>query len=160
MIQIGFLTEEALDEVLALERICFPDDPWSRMSFENELTNPLSVFLTATDDATGSVIGYGGVWLMYDAGNITNIAIHPDYRREGIAARLLTLLTDICMDKGMETITLEVRESNLPARKLYETSGFSVCGLRKKYYQGKEDALIMTKELLEEKESDYANISN
>lgn len=160
MIQIGFLTEETLDEVLALEQICFPNDPWGRLSFENELSNPLSVFLIATDDTTGSVIGYGGIWLMYDAGNITNIAIHPNYRREGIAAKLLALLTDICVEKGMETITLEVRESNLPARKLYEASGFSVCGLRKKYYQGKEDALIMTKELSEEKESNYANFSN
>lgn len=147
MIQIGILTEDLLDEVISLEQICFPDDPWGRLSFENELSNPLSVFLIAKDEDTGNVIGYGGVWLMYDAGNITNIAVHPQYRREGIGRKILALLTDICMEKRMDTITLEVRESNLPARALYEAEGFSVCGIRKKYYQGKEDALIMTKEL-------------
>ena len=147
MIQIGILTEDLLDEVISLEQICFPDDPWGRLSFENELSNPLSVFLIAKDEDTGNVIGYGGVWLMYDAGNITNIAVHPQYRREGIGRNILALLTDICMEKRMDTITLEVRESNLPARALYEAEGFSVCGIRKKYYQGKEDALIMTKEL-------------
>ena len=147
MIQIGVLTEDLLDEVISLEQICFPDDPWGRLSFENELSNPLSIFLIAKDEETGNVIGYGGVWLMYDAGNITNIAVHPQYRREGIGRKILALLTDICMEKRMDTITLEVRESNLPARALYEAEGFSVCGIRKKYYQGKEDALIMTKEL-------------
>ena len=147
MIQIGILTEDLLDEVISLEQICFPDDPWGRLSFENELSNPLSIFLIAKDEETGNVIGYGGVWLMYDAGNITNIAVHPQYRREGIGRKILALLTDICMEKRMDIITLEVRESNLPARALYEAEGFSVCGIRKKYYQGKEDALIMTKEL-------------
>ena len=147
MIQIGVLTEDLLDEVISLEQICFPDDPWGRLSFENELSNPLSIFLIAKDEETGNVIGYGGVWLMYDAGNITNIAVHPQYRREGIGRKILALLTDICMEKRMDIITLEVRESNLPARALYEAEGFSVCGIRKKYYQGKEDALIMTKEL-------------
>lgn len=147
MIQIELLTEDLLDEILELEQICFPDDPWGRLSFENELNNPLSVFLVAKDIDTNKVIGYGGVWLMYDAGNITNIAIHPQYRREGIGSKILALLTDICRERGMETITLEVRVSNLPAKTLYERNGFLVYGVRKKYYQGKEDALIMTKEL-------------
>lgn len=150
MIHIGVLTEDVLDEVLDLEQICFPDDPWGRLSFENELHNPLSVFLVAKDEESGSVIGYGGIWLMYDAGNITNIAIHPQYRREGIGSKILKILTDICIEKGMDTITLEVRESNLPAQALYKENGFTVCGCRKKYYQGKEDALIMTKELRRE----------
>ena len=145
MIQIELLTEEDLDDVLALEQLCFPDDPWGRISFENELTNSLSVFLVAKDEER--VIGYGGVWLMYDAGNITNIAVHPDYRREGIGSKILTLLTNICEEKGMDNITLEVRESNFSAKALYEKEGFSVCGVRKNYYQGKENALIMTKEL-------------
>ncbi len=150
MIQISILTSDMLDEVLKLEQICFPDDPWGRLSFENELTNPLSVFLVAKDDETNTVIGYGGVWFMYDAGNITNIAVHPQYRREGIGSNILALLTDICIENSMDTITLEVRESNLPAKALYESKGFSVCGIRKRYYQGKEDALIMTKELRRE----------
>ena len=147
MIRMEVLSTERIEEVLEIERICFPHDPWSRLSFENELKNPLSVFLIAVDEETNKMIGYGGVWLMYDAGNITNVAVHPDYRREGIGSKILSLLTDICIEKGMETITLEVRESNRSAQALYEKDGFSVCGIRKKYYQGKEDALIMTKNL-------------
>jgi len=147
MIQMEVLTEAMIDEIVTLENLCFPEDPWSRGMFEAELQNPLSVFIVGKDTTTGNSVGYGGVWLMYDVGNITNIAIHPDYRREGIGTNILALMTDICKEKGMETITLEVRESNLPAQKLYETNGFTVCGRRKKYYQGKEDALIMTKEL-------------
>ena len=115
--------------------------------FESELTNPLAIFLVAVDETKHRLIGYGGVWLMYDVGNITNIAIHPDYRREKIGSQLLSVLESICTEKGMVSITLEVRESNLPAQKLYEKSGFSYCGRRKKYYQGIEDAMIMTKEL-------------
>lgn len=84
---------------------------------------------------------------MYDVGNITNIAVHPDYRRAGIGSKILSIITDICVENGMEAITLEVRESNFSAQKLYRANGFSVCGVRKKYYQGKENALIMTKEL-------------
>ncbi len=147
MIQLQLLSKEQLEELFYLEQRCFPEDPWSKSMFESELSNPLSVFVTAVDEETGALIGYGGVWLMYDAGNITNIAVHPDYRREGIGRRILELLTQICREKGMETITLEVRESNSSAQQLYLAEGFALCGRRKRYYQGTEDALIMTKEL-------------
>lgn len=147
MIKIALLTADDIDEVFELEQICFPDDPWGRLSFENELENPLSVFLTAYDEEAEKIAGYGGVWLMYDSGNITNIAVHPDYRREGIGRKILGVLTDICTEKGMEEITLEVREGNIPARSLYESEGFENCGVRKRYYKGMEDAVIMTKEL-------------
>ena len=158
MIQVSCFKAEHLDAVLELEQLCFPEDPWSRASFEQELSNPLSVFLIAIDEDTNQLVGYGGIWLMYDAGNITNIAVHPAYRREGIGSKLLELLTEVCQESGMETITLEVRESNLPARALYERRGFVLCGVRKNYYQGKENAMIMTKEL--KKEGYDANLSD
>ncbi len=150
MIQVTILEEKDIEQVLELERICFPDDPWGRALFEHELTNPLSVFLVARDMGTRQVIGYGGIWLIYDTGEITNIAVHPDYRREGVGSEILAVLTQICMEKGMDAITLEVRESNQAAQNLYASKGFLVCGRRKRYYQGKEDALIMTKELRKE----------
>lgn len=159
MIRIDLLCESMIDAVLELENLCFPEDPWGRISFEHELTNPFSVFLVATDDESDAVVGYGGLWLMYDAGNITNIAVHPQYRREGIGSRILELLTQISAERGMETITLEVRRSNLAAQKLYEKNAFSVCGIRKRYYQRKEDAIIMTKQLKGE-QSEYADIGN
>ncbi len=147
MIVINLLKQSDIDEILPLEELCFPSDSWSRSSFENEVDNPLSVFFVARDDESGAMIGYGGVWLMYDVADITNIAVHPDYRREGIGRELLQLLIRIAREKMMTSITLEVRESNLPAQKLYESVGFVHCGTRKRYYQGIEDARIMTLEL-------------
>ncbi len=144
MIFVELLKQEDIDEVLVLEKTCFPDDPWNRASFENELTNPNAYFLVARDDEKGEVVGYGGVWAMYDVGDITNIAVRPDYRREGIGRKILNLLIDLCKEKGMTEITLEVRQSNLPAQRLYTSEGFEICGLRKRYYQNKEDAVIMT----------------
>ncbi len=146
MIQLELLKESDIDEILVLEQLCFPDDPWSRLSFENELTNPLSVFLVARDDETRKMMGYGGIWLMYDVADITNLAVHPDYRREGIGRELLQVLIQIAEEKGMNAITLEVRESNFPAQRLYESAGFVFCGTRKGYYRGTEDARIMTLE--------------
>ncbi len=146
MIQVECLNESALDEVLALEQICFPKDPWSRPSFENELHNPLSCFLTAKSEKTGKIIGYGGVWFLYDVGNITKLAVHPEYRRERIGRQLLDALISACQGRKMTAVTLEVRQSNLAAQKLYASEGFISCGIRKRYYQGTEDAVIMTKE--------------
>ncbi len=160
MVCIKMLDKESLDDVLELEKICFPDDPWGRISFENEISNPLSIFFIAIDDEKEKVIGYSGVWLMYDVGDITNIAVHPDYRREGIGTRLLGLIVDICREKGMESVTLEVRESNIAAQRLYETKGFKVCGIRRRYYQGKENAIIMTLELGGKEGEDDENFSN
>ena len=146
MIEISLLESSDLDEILELEELCFPEDPWSRLSFENEIANPLSVFFVARDEQTGSMMGYGGIWLMYDVADITNIAVHPEYRREGIGRELLQLLIKIAREKEMTAITLEVRESNLAAQKLYESVGFVHCGTRKRYYRGIEDAKIMTLE--------------
>ncbi len=147
MISLTLLQKSDIDEILQLEHRCFPEDPWSRMSFENELENPLSVFFVARDEESGRMMGYAGIWLMYDVADITNIAVHPEYRREGIGRKLLNLLVQIAKEKNMTAITLEVRAGNLAAQKLYQSAGFIHCGTRKRYYQGKEDAMIMTLEL-------------
>lgn len=147
MITIRLLKEEDIDEVLSLENLCFPDDPWGRISFENELDNSLSVFVVAVDDESNKIIGYGGVWLVYDTGEITNIAVHPHFRREGIGKKILNILTSVCKERGMSAITLEVRDGNAPAFALYLKEGFKECGRRKKYYKGIDDAILMTKEI-------------
>lgn len=144
MILIRLLEASDIDEIIQLEKLCFPEDPWSRLSFETELDNPLSVFFVAVDEESGKMMGYGGMWLMHDIADITNIAVHPEYRREGIGKNILNLLVKIAKEKEMTAITLEVRESNIPAQKLYESAGFVRCGIRKRYYQGREDAIIMT----------------
>ncbi len=147
MIELKLLTYELIDSVLELENICFPDDPWGRLSFESEVGNDISLFIVAIDNEVDEVIAYGGVRYMYDVGDITNIAVAPEYRREGIGEKILEVLTKACLEKGMLAINLEVREGNIPAIKLYEKYGFVRCGVRKRYYRGKYNAILMTKEL-------------
>ena len=94
----------------------------------------------------GKMVGYAGMYVTPFDGQITNIAVHPDFRRMKIATRLLNKLFDVCVQSGLEAITLEVRESNESAIKLYEKEGFSSVGLRKNYYKNPLDnALLMTK---------------
>ena len=91
------------------------------------------------------VAGYGGMWLMVDEGHIITFAVHPDWRRQKIGERLLLAFLDLARDRGAHEATLEVRLSNLPARRLYEKFGFRPVGLRPRYYSDNgEDALIMT----------------
>ena len=133
-----------LDVVLALENIAFVS-PWSRSSFLYELLeNPRAVYLAAKFD--GQLAGYIGMWEIFDEGHITNLAVHPDFRRQGIARRLLWDLTEIAKSHGILKLTLEVRQSNLPAQLLYAKIGFVKAGVRRRYYRdNNEDALIMWK---------------
>ena len=146
MIEFELLSKDNIVEIWELEKICF-DDPWSYNSFERELDNNISVYIVARTVETRKVVGYGGIWLMYDYADITNIAVSPESRRCGLGGKILQLLIDISREKNMESINLEVRASNIPAIRLYEKYGFSQNGLRKRYYKGKEDAVLMTKTL-------------
>lgn len=146
MIEFELLSKDNIVEIWELEKICF-DDPWSYNSFERELDNNISVYIVARAVETRKVVGYGGIWLMYDYADITNIAVSPESRRCGLGGKILQLLIDISSEKNMESINLEVRASNIPAIKLYEKYGFIKNGLRKRYYKGKEDAVLMTKTL-------------
>lgn len=148
MIKFEMLSADNVEKVWELEKLCF-DDPWELTSFTSELDNKISVYFAARDDENDRIVGYAGVWLMYDCANITNIAVASEYRREGLGGKMLDLLIDVSRERGMDSVTLEVRVSNIPAIALYEKYGFVKCGLRKKYYQGKEDALIMTLSLKE-----------
>ena len=95
------------------------------------------------------IVGFGGMWLMVDEGHIITFAIHPAWRRQRIGERLLLAFLDLALVRGAHEATLEVRLSNLPARRLYEKFGFRPVGLRPRYYSDNgEDALIMTTEPL------------
>ena len=90
------------------------------------------------------VIGFAGTWIVLDESHITNIAIHPNYRRQGIASMLLEKLLDYCKNRGCVSYTLEVRSGNKAAKALYEKHNFKSNGIRKGYYEdNKEDAIIM-----------------
>ncbi len=139
------MTADHLDEVAELERICF-STPWSRNMLAEELDNLLSAFLVALDDR-GSVVGYAGLQVVLDEGYITNVAVRPECRRQGIAGKLLQVFLDFAQANQLAFLTLEVRASNYDAIALYGSRGFRSMGRRKNYYEHpREDALIMTKE--------------
>lgn len=144
-VRIVPMNADHLDEVAELERICF-STPWSRNMLAEELDNMLSAFLVALDDAD-RVVGYAGVQVILDEGYITNIAVRPECRRQGVAAKLLQVFLDFARANKLSFLTLEVRASNYDAIALYGSRGFRSMGRRKKYYEHpKEDALIMTRE--------------
>jgi ribosomal-protein-alanine N-acetyltransferase len=139
------MNADHLDEVAELERICF-SVPWSRNMLAEELDNLLSAFLVALDD-NDKVVGYAGVQIILDEGYITNVAVRPECRRQGIAAKLLQVFLDFAKANKLAFLTLEVRASNYDAIALYGSRGFRSVGRRKNYYEHpKEDAIIMTLE--------------
>ena len=138
------MNESHVAQVAALEKQCF-SDPWSENSVASELENPLSLWLIAEED--GAVCGYVGSQTVLDETDMMNIAVHPDCRRKGIAAALITELVSRLKARGSRVLRLEVRESNAPAIALYKAMGFTQLGLRKNYYRNpKENALILGKE--------------
>ena len=142
--RIECMTADHVAQVAALEAICF-HDPWSENSVGSELTNPLSLWLVALDG--DRVAGYVGSQSVMGESDMMNVAVHPDYRRQGIAEKLCLALVDALKEKGNHCLTLEVRASNEPAKALYEKLGFIQVGLRKNYYRNpKEDACILRKE--------------
>lgn len=144
-VRIVPMNADHLDEVAELERICF-SVPWSRNMLAEELDNLLSAFLVALDD-NDKVVGYAGVQIILDEGYITNVAVRPECRRQGVAAKLLQVFLDFAKANKLAFLTLEVRASNYDAIALYGSRGFRSVGRRKNYYEHpKEDAIIMTLE--------------
>ena len=136
-------TIEDAKEIFAIEMECF-SVPWSFASILTALLNEDKKLYYVVEDVNG-VVGYAGAWLVYDEGQITNIAIRPSARRQGFGAKLTSALIEECFKRGMHEIFLEVRISNLSALSLYRKLGFTVKGMRKNYYsEPKEDAYIMS----------------
>ncbi len=144
------MNREHLPEIAALERQCF-SRPWSERMLGEELDNECAAFLVAEDSESGAVLGYAGLLVMADEGYITNVAVWPQCRRQGIAAQLLTVFENFAKGNRLAFLTLEVRPSNAAAIALYERFGFHEVGRRKNYYDlPKEDALVLTRYFQEE----------
>ena len=127
--------------IAALERQCF-GDPWSEASFREAMDAAWSFVLVA--DEHGTVIGYLVGRDVAGTGEVLNLAIDPTRRRLGIARALLDEGLDELGSRGATEVFLEVRESNRPARQLYEDAGFRPVGMRAKYYRNpSEDALVL-----------------
>ena len=144
MIQYVPMTADHVAQIAQLEAICF-HDPWSEASIASELNNWLSLWLVALDGE--QVVGYVGSQSVLGWADMMNIAVSPQYRRQGIARELVERLETALRANDVTSLTLEVRASNEPAKALYETLGFSQVGRRPNYYRNpKEDALILRKE--------------
>lgn len=140
-VNVSLMDENDIDGVLEISNLSF-SSPWSRSSYEQELNNSLAQYFVAKLD--NKIIGFVGTWIIVDESHITNVAVHPDYRKLGIASKLIEELISYCDSKNCIAYTLEVRAGNKPAISLYEKHGFKIDGVRKEYYQdNKEDALLM-----------------
>jgi ribosomal-protein-alanine N-acetyltransferase len=134
-----------LDEVMAIERTSFRH-PWSSRFFLEEMQVACARSVLA--EVNGKIVGYVLFWLLPEEVDIHNIAVHTEFRRQGIGHVLLQQVVEQARSRNSSRITLEVRVSNVPARKLYESLGFVTKGLRKGYYSDDgEDALMMALEL-------------
>lgn len=131
--------------VAELEKLCF-SAPWSERSIASELQNEYSLWLV--EEREGVAVAYVGSQSCPPEADVMNVAVAPEFRRQGIGEGLMVALMDALRDKGMESLTLEVRASNSPAIALYDRLGFTEVGRRPNYYTDpREDALIMRKEL-------------
>lgn len=135
------MREEDVKAVSEIEKICFRT-PWSYNSLLGELSNDVAYYVVAVDN--GEVVGYAGAWIMFDEEHMTNIAVAPDHRKQGIARNMILHLMKVGMSRGAERMTLEVRENNHNAQRLYAALGFAYAGMRKHYYTDTgENALIL-----------------
>jgi len=139
------IAEAHLKEILEIEQEAYPE-PWTEGMFQEEIDHSRSEFVVLKFGE--ELVGYGGYWPLIDEAHITSVTIRDSYRRQGLGRRLLQHILDTAMRNGILSATLEVRESNIRARNLYESLGFAVTGRRRRYYPStNEDALIMTKHL-------------
>lgn len=137
------MTIEDVDAVEKLEKQCF-SLPWSKEAILESFSQQHAVFVVAQLDER--IVGYGGVYVLYDEAEITNIAVDSNYRKMGVGGALLSEIVNESVQKGAKTILLEVRESNIAAINLYEKHGFEKIGTRKNFYEKPlEDAVIMWK---------------
>ena len=139
------LVEADLPAVLIIEESSF-SSPWTRAAFVHELQSPHSC-VTIVERA-GEVLGYLCCWYVADEVQILNVAVQTNYRRQGVAERLLRYVLDVGQQKGAQSANLEVRRGNLSARRLYEKFGFREVAVRRGYYADGEDALLMVCSLL------------
>ena len=143
---IRMMTEDDLETVMAIETVSYPN-PWKREHFQQELSGCYSFPSVAVLE--GAVVGYVCLMSLFEEAQILNIAVAPEQRGRGIGGLLLELAFAQAAEKGGEIMALEVRSSNFAAISLYEQFGFTRVGVRTGYYGGSEDAILMEKQIKE-----------
>lgn len=138
------MTAAHIPALAALERACF-SRPWSEQALRDELDNPTAVFFVAVGE-TGDVLGYVGMHHILDEADITNVAVFPAARRQGVGRALIQAVADYALVQALVRVTLEVRASNAAAIALYEGFGFVQDGRRPRFYSDPtEDALLYSR---------------
>ena len=144
-ITIRSLNNEDIPGIVDIEMQCFTT-PWTHHAFRMELKNRMAVYRLA--EVRGKVAAYAGMWLIIDEAHITNVAVHPDFRRLGLGRKIMETMVAEARSRNILRMTLEVRKSNKAAIQLYKDTGFLIAGIRPGYYYDNgEDAIIMWKEL-------------
>ena len=141
-LDISRMVADDIPEVLAIEALSF-QSAWPTNAFVNELRdNKLAYYFVGRLD--GRIVGYGGIWVILEDSHVTTIAVHPDMRGQRLGEEMLVHLLDEAIERAASWITLEVRETNEVAQKLYRKYGFTVVSTRRGYYSdNNESALVM-----------------
>ncbi len=143
--EIAVFDESRIIEAAHIEKLCF-SEPWSEEALRYMCTSPNTYAVAVVEMPSGRLAAYGGCEFVPPEASIANVATHPDFRRRGCASLLLDKMEEFLISRGVKDIYLEVRESNAPARALYESKGFRAVGIRKNYYRfPTENAFVMLK---------------
>lgn len=143
MTEIRLMCQSDLEQVATIEREIF-SIPWSEKSFAESLASDNTIYLVAEKE--NKIVGYCGMYISFEEGNITNVAVSPTYRRQGIAELMICEIFRLAKERKVSDVILEVRETNVSAINLYEKLGFKESGIRKNFYEKPtENALIMWK---------------
>jgi ribosomal-protein-alanine N-acetyltransferase len=139
---IETMRAEDIATVLGIESVSFSTS-WPANAFANEINeNKLAHYYVGRID--GKIVAYGGIWVILEDSHITTIAVHPDHRGRGLGEQMLVHLLDEAMSRGASWITLEVRETNEVAQRLYRKYGFTNVSVRRAYYSdNNENAVVM-----------------
>lgn len=140
------MLEADLDQVAEIEKVSMPS-PWSKELFDEELRRPAAHYFVM--ELEGRVAGYMGYWEAPEEAHIINLAIGPEFRNRGLGLKMMEHCLDFAAKRGAHLATLEVRQSNEAAQRLYQKCDFRVVAIRKKYYSdNQEDAIVMIKEMV------------
>ncbi len=140
---IESMTVDDIAQVAEIERQIF-SIPWSEKAFRDSMESDNTIYIVAKEN--DNVAGYAGMYLSFEEGNITNVAVNPFSRRKGIGEKIVRDILNRAYEKGVRDVFLEVRETNSVAIALYEKIGFKEEGIRKNFYdKPRENALIMWK---------------
>ena len=126
------MTVDDISQVAEIERQIF-SIPWSEKAFKDSMESDNTIYIVAKED--NNVAGYAGMYLSFEEGNITNVAVNPSGRRKGIGEKIVRDILNRAYEKGVRDVFLEVRETNSAAIALYEKIGFKEEGIRKNFYE-------------------------